>query len=176
MSIDANMRRSVQIDRFSVETDFSYKRPLSNLPITTQKMEISNQVKLEGLQCDLTLSEVKFVLDIVDIYQEMVCIASIKNVIMSTLLDKEFLKNNLLHLGSEDPNKESQIMLLFQEPKNKDSLVNDVLVGKLTGKVLTYDQRNTLAVSAQKYQLRLKVEKGVDEFTSKVEFLQVQPV
>jgi len=37
----------------------------------------------------------------------MIHLASIKNIIMSTLLDKEFLRNNLLHLGSEDPAKES---------------------------------------------------------------------
>ena len=39
-------------------------------------------------------------MDIVDIYEEMVSIAGVKNVIMGTLLDKEFLKNNLLHLGN----------------------------------------------------------------------------
>ena len=35
-------------------------------------------------------------------------------------------------------------MLLFQEPKNKDSLINDILVGKLTGKLLAYEPRHTL--------------------------------
>lgn len=59
------------------------------------------------MRADLTYSEVKFVLDFIDIYQEMVHLASIKNVIMGTLLDKEFLRNNLLHLASEDPAKES---------------------------------------------------------------------
>lgn len=63
-------------------------------------MEISNSIKIESLDCDLTFSEVKFIMDIVDIYEEMVSIASVKNVIMGTLLDKEFLKNNLLHLGN----------------------------------------------------------------------------
>lgn len=66
-------------------------------------------------------------------------------------------------------------MLLFQEPKNKDSLINDVLVGKLTGKLLTYEPRHALAITAQRYQMRLKAEKGVDEFTNKVAFLNVQP-
>ena len=63
-------------------------------------MEISNSIKIESLDCDLTFSEVKFIMDIVDIYEEMVSIAGVKNVIMGTLLDKEFLKNNLLHLGN----------------------------------------------------------------------------
>lgn len=66
-------------------------------------------------------------------------------------------------------------MLLFQEPKNKDSLINDVVVGKLTGKLLTYDPRQSLVITAHRYQMRLKAEKGVDEFTNKVEFLNVQP-
>jgi hypothetical protein len=52
-------------------------------------------------------------MDIVDIYQEMVHLASVKNVIMRTLIDKEFLKSNLLHLSQDDLAKESQIMLLF---------------------------------------------------------------
>jgi hypothetical protein len=62
---------------------------------------------VDNVKADLTYSEVKFILDFIDIYQEMVHLASIKNIIMATLLDKEFLRNNLLHLGSEDPAKES---------------------------------------------------------------------
>ena len=58
---------------------------------------------------NLTYSEVKLILDIIDIYQEMVHLASVKNLIMQTLIDKDFLKNNLLHLSS-DTSKESQIM------------------------------------------------------------------
>jgi len=63
-------------------------------------MEISNSIKAESISLDITFSEVKLILDIFDIYQEMVCIASVKNIIMNTLLDKEFLKSNLLHLGN----------------------------------------------------------------------------
>ncbi len=63
-------------------------------------MEISNSIKAESISLDITFSEVKLILDIIDIYQEMVCIASVKNIIMNTLLDKEFLKSNLLHLGN----------------------------------------------------------------------------
>jgi hypothetical protein len=63
-------------------------------------MEISNTIKADSVNINLTYSEVKLILDIIDIYQEMVHIASVKNIIMSTLLDKEFLKSNLLHLGN----------------------------------------------------------------------------
>jgi hypothetical protein len=72
-------------------------------------MEISNRIKIESLLMNLTYSEVKLILDIIDIYQEMVHLASVKNLIMQTLIDKDFLKNNLLHLSS-DTSKESQIM------------------------------------------------------------------
>ena len=64
------------------------------------KMEITNTVKAESLNIDLTFSEIKLIFDIIDIYEEMVHIASVKNIIMGTLLDKEFLKSNLLHLGT----------------------------------------------------------------------------
>jgi len=70
------------------------------LPITITKMEISNTIKADLLNIELTYSEIKLILDIVDIYQEMVHLASVKNIIMGTLLDREFLKTNLLHLGS----------------------------------------------------------------------------
>ena len=63
-------------------------------------MEISNTIKADLLNIELTYSEIKLILDIVDIYQEMVHLASVKNIIMGTLLDREFLKTNLLHLGS----------------------------------------------------------------------------
>jgi hypothetical protein len=76
-------------------------------------MEINNRVKAEAITLNLTYSEVKLIMDIVDIYQEMVHLASVKNVIMRTLIDKEFLKSNLLHLSQDDLAKESQIMLLF---------------------------------------------------------------
>jgi hypothetical protein len=48
-------------------------------------------------------------------------------------------------------------------------------VSKITGKFLTYDSRNTLNINAQKYQMRLKVIKGIDEFISKVDFINIWP-
>ena len=62
-------------------------------------MEIGNSIRAETLDLDITFSEVKLIFDIIDIYQEMVYIASVKNMIMGTLLEREFLKSNLLHLG-----------------------------------------------------------------------------
>ena len=96
---------------------------------------------------------------------------------MGTLLEREFLKSNLLHLGNsqEDLAKESQIMLLFQEPKFKDSLINDVFFEKLSGKFLAYDPKNSINIIGQKYQMRLKAEKNVDEFTHKMGLLNIQP-
>jgi hypothetical protein len=94
------MKRSITIEKFFQETDFSYKRPITELPITVTKMEISNVIKAESLVVELTFSEIKLILDVIDIYEEMVHIASVKNLIMGTLLDKEFLKSNLLHLGN----------------------------------------------------------------------------
>ncbi len=154
------MKRSITIDKFFQETDFSYKRPITDLPITISKMEISNTIKADSVNVNLTYSEIKLILDIIDIYQEMVHVASVKNIIMSTLLDKEFLKSNLLHLGNsqEELAKEAQIMLLFQEPKFKDSLINDVFFDKLSGKFMTYDPKNTINIMGSKYQMRLKVE------------------
>ncbi len=73
---------------------------MTELPISISKMEISNTIKAEQLNIDLTFSEIKLIFDIIDIYEEMVHIASVKNLIMFTLLDKEFLKSNLLHLGT----------------------------------------------------------------------------
>lgn len=99
ISIDCNLKRSITVEKFFMETDFSYKRPITDLPITITKMEISNSIKAESVIVELTFSEVKLILDIIDIYEEMVHIASVKNVIMGTLLEKEFLKSNLLHLG-----------------------------------------------------------------------------
>lgn len=100
LSIDCNFKRSITIENFQCETDFSYKRPITDLPIAIKRMEIQNVIKAESLNLSLTYSEIKLILDIIDIYQEMVHIASVKNVIMNTLLDKEFLKSNLLHLGN----------------------------------------------------------------------------
>jgi hypothetical protein len=76
-------------------------------------MEISNRIKAESVTLNVTYSEIKLILDVIDIYQEMVHLASVKSVIMSTLIDRDFLKSNLLHLSQEDLAKESQIMLLF---------------------------------------------------------------
>jgi hypothetical protein len=70
------------------------------LPITINKMEISNTIKADSVNINITYSEIKMILDIIDIYEEMVHMASVKHIIMGTLLDKEFLKSNLLHLGN----------------------------------------------------------------------------
>jgi hypothetical protein len=177
LSIDCNFKRSITIEKFQTDTDFSYKRPITELPITINKMEIQNSIKAENLSVNLTYSEIKLILDIIDIYQEMVHLASVKNVIMNTLLEKEFLKSNLLHLGNsqEDQAKEAQIMLLFLEPKFKDSLTNDVLVNKISGKFLTYDPLNYLNIVGQKYFMRLKVDKNVDEFVNKLDYINICP-
>ena len=42
-------------------------------------------------------------------------------------------------------------MLLFQEPKFKDSLINDVFFEKLSGKFLAYDPKNSINIIGQKY-------------------------
>ena len=115
LAVACNLKApAVQVDGFQLETDFSYRRPITKLPITINKMEMSNRLKAEAITLNLaTYSSVKLVMDIVDIYQEMVHLASVKNLIMRTLIDKEFLKSNLLHLSQDDLAKESQIMLLF---------------------------------------------------------------
>jgi hypothetical protein len=64
-------------------------------------------------------------------------------------------------------------MLLFNEPKFKDTLINDVLIAKIGGKLLSYDSRNQLKISGQRYQMRLKAEKNIDEFVSKIDFLNI---
>ena len=65
-------------------------------------MEIENTIRADQLAFDLTLSEIKLILDIIDINNEMVSVASVKNKIMGILFDKDFLKNNLIHLGSSE--------------------------------------------------------------------------
>ena len=101
LAVACNLKApAVQVDGFQLETDFSYRRPITKLPITINKMEMSNRLKAEAITLNLaTYSSVKLVMDIVDIYQEMVHLASVKNLIMRTLIDKEFLKSNLLHLS-----------------------------------------------------------------------------
>jgi hypothetical protein len=71
-----------------METDFSFRRPITKLPITINKMEINNRVNAEAITLNLTYSEVKLIMDIVDISQELVHLASFKNIIMRTLIDK----------------------------------------------------------------------------------------
>jgi hypothetical protein len=51
-------------------------------------MEINNRVNAEAITLNLTYSEVKLIMDIVDISQELVHLASFKNIIMRTLIDK----------------------------------------------------------------------------------------
>lgn len=72
LSLDCNYQRSITIENFFLELDFSYKRPVTDLPITVSKMEISNTIKADSVNINLTYSEVKLILDIVDIYLEMV--------------------------------------------------------------------------------------------------------
>ena len=38
-------------------------------------------------------------------------------------------------------------MLLFQEPKFKDTLMNDVLITKISGMFLAYDPKNNLVIT-----------------------------
>lgn len=68
LAVDCNMKRSITIEKFFQETDFSYKRPITDLPITISKMEISNTIKADSLNVNLTYSEIKLILDIIDIY------------------------------------------------------------------------------------------------------------
>ena len=162
LSVDCNLKRSIVISNYMQETDLTYKRSTADLPIKITKLEIGNRIKADSLTFDLTMSEIKLILDIVDINEEMVCVASVKSKIMNILLDKEFLKNNLLHLGSsvEEQRREEKILLLFQEPKDKDMLVNDIDISKINGKISAYDPANTLSITASSFKFKLKIEKG----------------
>ena len=115
LAVTCNLKASVvHVDGFQLKTEVFYRCPITKLPITINKMEMSNRTKAEAITLNLaTYSSVKLVMDVMDIYQEMVHLASVKNLIMRTLIDKEFLKSNLLHLSQDDLAKESQIMLLF---------------------------------------------------------------
>lgn len=64
-------------------------------------------------------------------------------------------------------------MLLFQEPKFKDSLINDLIFNRISGKIIAYDPKNTLNIVAQKYFFRLKADKNVDEFINKLDFINI---
>lgn len=59
--------------------DFSYKRSTLDFPLKISKLEISNLIKADSVTFDLTMSEIKLILDILDINEEMISVASVKN-------------------------------------------------------------------------------------------------
>lgn len=63
-------------------------------------MEMNLNMIIDSIDVNLAMSEVKLIQDIIDIYLKMVYKASVKNSILDILLEKEFLKSNLLHLGT----------------------------------------------------------------------------
>ncbi len=88
------------VRNFILELDFCFKKEITDSPLKLSKMEIKNVIKLDTVEVDLTMSELKLIYDIIDIYIQMVSIASIKNRIVGIILDKEFLKNNILYMNS----------------------------------------------------------------------------
>ena len=44
---------------------------------------------------------------------------------------------------------------------------------KINGKFIAYDHKNSVNITGQNYQMKLKVEKGIDEFVNKFDFLNI---
>lgn len=108
------------------------------------KTDIINTIKAECIRLNFTKPFAKFILDVIGIYKEMVYIASVKNKIMRIILDKDFLKTNLLHLASqnEETEKEKKIFELFREKKKSDFLVNEIILDRVIGKFCAIDKLN----------------------------------
>ena len=83
-------------------------------------------------------------MDIATIYKEFVWLASVKSKILAITMEKEFLKNNFLHLNwmQIDSEREKKILALFSDKKDKDTVIVDIDVGCVTGKLVTTDSNN----------------------------------
>ena len=89
---------------------------------------MTTTLKADEIEFDLSKSLIKLILDVINIYKEMVFMASVKQKIMRIILDKEFLKTNLLHLESAnvESEKEKKILNLFKESKFEDYTLTDI--------------------------------------------------
>lgn len=100
------------IDNFFIELDFTYKKQISDSPVKESKIELINSLKADVVTLNMNMAFMKNLMEFASLYKECVWIASVKTKIMGQILDKEFLKGNLLHLGTspEDLEKEKKIM------------------------------------------------------------------
>ncbi|CDW78547.1 UNKNOWN [Stylonychia lemnae] len=178
IAVECNLRQSILIQNFILDMSFSFKKQIQESPIKQTKMDMNITILLDEVFIDLTMSEAKLIFDIVDIYMKMVKKASIKTKIMDILLDIEFLKSNLLHLGTsqEEIAKEKQIMQLFKENKYKDTLIFDIQIKQAGRRYSAYDPLNSIKIDLNDFSFKIKDDKGIEEMIFKIGFMNVQPL
>lgn len=176
LAVDCNSRTSIVAANFVQEMDFCFKRQRRDSPLRLTRMELNNQVRVDSLCIDLGTSELKLVLDVVDVYARMVFSASVKHQIMAVVLDREFMKNNLLHSSQFDQHTEQRVFALFEESKYKDAIVSEISVNKIERSFNAYDPANALKLESRNFRLRVKDELGVEEMVVSLGFANLQPV
>jgi hypothetical protein len=79
-----------------------FKKQVSDSALRESRFELLNNIKADSIYINFNMAFYKSILEILSIYKEFVWIASVKHKIMHIILDCDFLKSNLLHMGSSN--------------------------------------------------------------------------
>jgi hypothetical protein len=133
------------ITNFTEDIDISFKRETTDAPVKETKIEVINIIKADSIDLDASISFGKGVLEIINLYKKSYFRASVKNKIMKTLLNEEFLKTNLLH-SAQHENKGAEhlklVLLIFREKKYKNLISNDITFNRIEGRLMTSNLDN----------------------------------
>lgn len=178
ISIECNMKKNLIIDNFFMELDFTYKKQISDSPVKESKIQVIINIKSDNVALNLNMAFFKSLVEFASIYKECVWVANVKSKIMGQILDKDFLKSNLLHLGTslEEQEKEKKILQLFREMKHKDYIDTEIAVGRISGKLFTYEQANQIDIDFSEFRFKFKADKGLEELGIKSDYINLQPV
>ena len=120
---------------------------------------------------NVSLPLIKCIIEIISLYKKFVYKASCKRWIMAILLDKEFLKGNLLHPGmNDDEGREKRIMKIFRELKHLDVLHTEIKISQVDGSILTSDTSNKIDLNLVNFFFKHKEEKGIEELHMKFNY------
>jgi len=128
---------ALRIERYQQEINFTFKKEQTDLPVKKSCLHVENKVVVYKIEGALTPTMAYYWLQIYNIYKAMVSFSSVKAKINGTLLNEDFLKNNVFH-HKGGPSEEAKILQIYKPQRYQDRIHHIVQVSFLDIKLFRW--------------------------------------
>ena len=130
LEVSMNGQPALTAHSFTQELNLTFLREVTNIPVKLGRMIVEQQLKFESLNIKLDTSLLKALHEVLNFYLKSKFISSIKHTILGCLSDRNFLLTKIIanSTNTEIRLSDEQILEIYEQPKNQDTLKSTLLV------------------------------------------------